>query len=144
MSSNVAEEIRDNFTKAYPSDSFQVIHSSNYCVSSFNGELLMKVKTEDDYYLLLLKMRTSNGPKISNNDCYEKAFPWVYKSKSMEDVDRRRDYLKEQLSQTFNQYHVLVLMFKTGNSWSAPYAKAKANGVFSKDFGDHDIIVVLY
>ena len=141
---SAAEEIRDNFSKVYPNDSFQIIHSSNYCVSSFNGDLLLKVKTEDDQYLLILKMRVSNGPKITNNEVFEKAFPWIYQSKSNDDVDKRRDFLKEKLSNTFPQYNIIILMFKTGYSWSAPYARAKANAVFSKDYGDHDIIIVLY
>ena len=138
------EEIRDNLSRVYPSDSFQVIQSNNYCISSFNGELLMKIKTDSDENLLVLKLRTSSGPKITNNEVFEKAFPWVYKSKGIDDVDKRRDFLKEQLSASFSNYNVIILMFKTGHSWSAPYAKAKANAVFSKDYGDHDIIVVLY
>ena len=141
---SVAEEIRDNFSKMFPSESFQVIQASNYCVSSFNGELLLKVKLEDGNYLLVLKMRVSDGPKISNDEVFQKAFPWVYESKKTPDVDRRRDFLKENISNLFPQYHVLVLMFKAGQSWAAPYAKAKANAVFAKDYGDHDIIIILY
>ena len=139
-----AEEVRDNFAKVYPKDSFQVIHASNYCISSFNGDLLLKARLDDDQYLLVLKMRVSDGPRITNDEVFQKAFPWVYESKKLPDADKRRDFLKENLANLFTQYHVLVLLFKGGQSWAAPYAKAKANAVFANEYGDYDIIIILY
>lgn len=139
-----AEEVRDNLTRCMPNDSFQVIHAPNYCVSSFNGDLILKCRLDDDQHLLLMKMRTSTGPRITNDELYQAAFLWVYDSRKIKDVDQRRDFIKDKLNTRFPQYFVLVMLFKSGQPWCVPYAKAKASAVYIDDSGDHDVIVVLY
>ena len=139
-----AEEVRDSFARAFPNDSFQIIHANNFCISCFHGDLLLNEKLFDDNFLIVLKMRVSEGKQITNTEVFQSAFPWVYESMKHPSVEERRDFLYDNIRAVFEGYHALVLMFKKGQSWAAPYAKGKANAVFADDYGDHDVIVVLY
>lgn len=130
----------DNLKKAYPKDSFVVYKAANDWSTRYYGHTLLNFQLKDGQWLCVLKLSSSSGPAVLEDDIKTKAFPVVFSTKSVTNATQRCKELHDQLKAIFPQHRINV--FVANSAWSGYEHNVKGSKTFANQYGS-DVDIVL-
>ncbi len=137
----IADNIMENYKKAYPSDTF-VVHkftAPGGC-GWRHGYQLLRIQLVDNDWLDVYKLIQSSGSVLNSDDIKTKAFAFIYDTKDQTDDEKRRESLYDSLKNVFPNHYVNVFIFTKQWSWNVNNSKGSVS--FTDKYGS-DVHIVL-
>ena len=133
-------DIRDNFRKAYQNGS---VYVGKYAPGNRHwlcyGDNLLEVKLADGDWLHIHKLFDSSGSGMNDDIVKEKAFPFVYDTKSITNTVTRCNRLSEHLKNIFPDHYVSVFVY---NDYFTYSGFCKGLAYFTNGYGSSVAVIL--
>lgn len=132
--------IRDNFRSIEHDGLFYVAEFKRPGgEGSFYGRQLMMVPISNERWLMAFQLFSRNKTTINDATVQQKAFPFVYDTKSMTNNQERANSLANSLRPIFPEHYVNIFIYN-GN-WNDSF-NGKGSANFSREYGSNVHIIL--
>ncbi len=136
MNFTEASKVAQNLKHAYPGDTFLAISVTPN--KNFGWNIL------DFGGWRVYKLAESNGNSISDDQVKEKALCWMFDSKSITDVEKRKNFIYEKMKNIFPAHKVNVFLFRESDSILYYLTNSsKGTAFFEREIYGHALLVIL-
>ena len=135
MSFSDAKQVAENLKAAYPTDTFLAVagvggYCTGKCILKFGG-------------WLVYKLTSSSAPSIADEKVKEKAFCWVFDSKSITNIIQRRDFIHSKLGNIFPSHCRTLFVFPEGQSTEYYISGPSKGTAFFDHQYCHAVLIIL-